>query len=170
MLDSHTLKKGDAFSALPETYIIFITENDYLGKGKPSYKVEKHFNCDGEHLPFDDGCNIIYVNGAYRGEDAIGRLMHDFSEPSADKMYYGELAERVRFHKQETKGVDTVCRIVEEYGDERAAEAAVEAKNEVVEGMLHNGRLSLEEIAAIAKVPLERVKQMAERLAMPVQA
>ena len=53
------------------------------------------------------------------------------------------------------------CRIVEEYGDERAAEA----KNEVVEGMLHNGRLSLEEIAIIAKVPLERVKQMAEQIA-----
>ena len=29
------------------------------------------------------------------------------------------------------------CRIVEEYGDERAAEAATEAKNEVVEGLLH---------------------------------
>ena len=66
------------------------------------------------------------------------------------------------------------CRIVEEYGDERAAEAAAEAaaetKNEVVEGMLHNGRLSLEEIAAIVKVPLERVRQMAERLAAPAQA
>ena len=170
MLDSHALKKGDAFSALPETYIIFITENDYLGKGKPSYKVEKHFNCDGEHLPFDDGCTIIYVNGAYRGDDAIGRLMRDFSEPSAEKMYYGEIAERVRFHKQETKGVDTVCRIVEEYGDERVAEALTERNAEFVESLLQDGSLSVEKIAVIAKVPLERVKQMAERLATPVQA
>ena len=53
------------------------------------------------------------------------------------------------------------CRIVEEYGNERVAEA----KNEFVESLLHNGRLSLEEIAAIAKVPLERVRQMVERLA-----
>ena len=73
-------------------------------------------------------------------------------------MYYGEIAERVRFHKQETKGVGTVCRIVEEYGDERVAE--------VVEGMLRDGRLPIETIAAIAKVPLERVRQMAERLAV----
>ena len=57
------------------------------------------------------------------------------------------------------------CRIVEEYGDERAAEAAAEAKNEVVEGMLQDGSLSLEKIAVIAKVPLERVKQMAEQIA-----
>ena len=43
MLDSHTLKKNDDFSALPETYIIFITENDYAGQGKPFYKVKKCF-------------------------------------------------------------------------------------------------------------------------------
>ena len=166
MLDSHMLKKGDAFSELPETYIIFIAENDHLGRGMPLYRVEKHFNCNGDYLPFDDGCTIIYVNGAYRGDDAIGRLMRDFSEPSADKMHYGELAERVRLHKQETKGIDTMCRIVEEYGDER-----VELRNiEFAESLLRNGRLSAEEIADIAKVPLERVKQMAEQLAAPAQA
>ena len=58
------------------------------------------------------------------------------------------------------------CRIVEEYGDERVALRNIE----FVESLLHNGRLSLEEIAAIAKVPLERVRQMAERLAVSVQA
>ena len=59
-----------------------------------------------------------------------------------------------------------VCRIVEEYGDERVAEA----KNEFVENLLQDGSLSVEKIAAIAKVPLERVRQIAERLAAPVQA
>ena len=61
------------------------------------------------------------------------------------------------------------CRIVEEYGDERAAEAAAEAKNEIVESLLQDGSLSVEDIAAIVKVPLERVRQMAERLAAPAQ-
>ena len=63
-----------------------------------------------------------------------------------------------------------VCRIVEEYGDERVAEAATEAKSEVVESLLQDGSLSVEDIAAIVNVPLERVKQMAERLAAPAQA
>ena len=58
------------------------------------------------------------------------------------------------------------CRIVEEYGDERVAEA----KNEIVENLLQDGNLSVEDIAAIVKVPLERVRQMAERLAAPAQA
>lgn len=65
----------------------------------------------------------MYVNGDYRGDNSLGRLMHDFSTPDADEMYYTELARRVRFHKQDEKGVQTMCKIVEEYGDERAAEA-----------------------------------------------
>ena len=28
---------------------------------------------------FDDGEHILYVNSSYRGEDEIGRLMHDFT-------------------------------------------------------------------------------------------
>ena len=58
------------------------------------------------------------------------------------------------------------CRIVEEYGDER-----VESRNiEIAEKMLRDGRMSVEDIVGFTEVPLERVKQMAERLAAPVQA
>lgn len=73
MIDSHTLRRKQDFSVLPETFIIFITENDYLEQGKPFYKVRKVFEntaVDGKgDLPFNDGCTIIYVNGSYRGED-----------------------------------------------------------------------------------------------------
>ncbi len=74
-------------------------------------------------LPFDDGYSIIYVNGSYRDEDAIGRLLYDFNCRNADNMYYSELANSFRFHKQQDKGVKMVSRIVEGYGDERAKEA-----------------------------------------------
>ena len=65
----------------------------------------------------------MYVNGDYRGDNALGKFMHDFSTPNADEMYYNELARKVRFHKQDEKGVQMASQIVEEYGDERAAEA-----------------------------------------------
>ena len=58
------------------------------------------------------------------------------------------------------------CRIVEEYGDERVALRNIE----LVESLLQDGRMSVEDIANITEVPLERVKQMTERLAAPVQA
>lgn len=126
MLDSHTLKKQKSFNDLPNLYIIFILEHDIFNKGEPVYLVNKSLNIkdeDGCYLPFDDGCNIMYINGDYRGDDALGKLMHDFSTPDADKMYYDELARKVRYHKQDSKGVQTMCKVVEEYGDERAAVA-----------------------------------------------
>ena len=70
---------------------------------------------------------------------------------------------RSRFSAPQENGM--TCRIVEEYGDERVAEAM----DRVVDDLLQDGSLSVEKIAAIAEVPLERVKQMAERLAAPAQ-
>ena len=58
------------------------SEGNYIGVGifilKSALSIKDE---DGEYLPFDDGCNIMYVNGDYRGDDPLGKLMHDFSEP-----------------------------------------------------------------------------------------
>ena len=126
MIDSHTLKKQEDFDKLPNLYIIFILEHDMFEMGEPVYFVNKTLNAideEGNNLLFDDGCNIMYVNGEYKGDDSLGKLMHDFSTPDADEMYYTELAERVRFYKQNETGVKMASKIVEEYGNDRAAEA-----------------------------------------------
>lgn len=182
MLDSHSLKKKKDFSQLPETYIIFITENDYYGLGQPFYKVRKTIELattDSTYLPFDDGCNIIYVNGKYRGNDALGKLMHDFCTPNADEMNYSELAEKVRYHKQETGGIRTMCRIVEEYGKEREAFGRAEGlKRGLKTGMqrgihetaIANAKnaltlgLSLEQVSQITTLPLEQVLVLKKEL------
>lgn len=77
MMDANLLEKGEDFEVLPETFVVFITENDVIGKGQPLYRIERCFLETGES--FDDGSHILYVNGAYRDESPIGRLMHDFS-------------------------------------------------------------------------------------------
>ena len=41
MMDSRKLAKGAEFSALPETWFIFITENDIYGAGCPLCHVER---------------------------------------------------------------------------------------------------------------------------------
>ena len=175
MLDSHSLKKKVDFNKLPETYIIFITENDYYGLGQPFYEIKrtvKLATTESMYLPFDDGCNIIYVNGSYRGNDALGKLMHDFNTPNADEMNYSELAEKVRYHKQETEGVRTMCRIVEEYGKEREALGRAEGmKRGVHENAVANAknflRMNLgspEQIAQGTCLPLEQVLALKEEL------
>lgn len=72
--------------------------------------------------PFGDGAHIIYVNGEYRGEDALGRLMHDFNCRKADEMHYGLMAEQTRYLKETEEGVATMCKIVEELCDKSREE------------------------------------------------
>jgi hypothetical protein len=167
MLDSHCLKKKADFTQLPETYIIFITENDYYGLGQPFYRVRKSIELaktDGTYLPFDDGCNIIYVNGSYRGNDALGKLMHDFNTPNADEMNYSELAEKVRYHKQEKGGLTTMCRIVEDYGKEREAKGKKENAISNAKNFLRMNLGAPEQIAQGTGLPLEQVLALKEEL------
>ena len=64
------------------------------------------------NAPFGDGQEIIYVNGEYKGDDPIGRLVHDMWCKNADDMYYPELAERADFFKHKKEGVSTMCKIM----------------------------------------------------------
>ena len=116
MIDSREVSKGTLFPDLPETYVIFITEHDIWKRGKPLYKVRRTFE-DTEEV-FDDGAHILYVNGECQSESPLGRLMHDFFCSDPNDMYSDVLAERVRFFKEDEKGVAAMCKVMEEiYND-----------------------------------------------------
>ena len=160
MMDANLLKKGEDFDKLPETWVIFITENDVMGKGLPLYPIERCFLGTGER--FEDGSHILYVNGAYRGDTPIGKLMHDFSCTDAADMYYGTLADRVRFFKESKEGIEIMCRAMEDMRNQTLKEGAVNSAKR----MLADGILTLEKIAEYAGLPLDEVKKLkAERMA-----
>lgn len=58
-----------------------------------------------------------------------------------------------------------MCKIMEDF----AAEERTEERTEIAEEMLKEGTLSLEKIAQYSRLPLETVKQLAERK-VPAQA
>ena len=116
MIESREVSKGTLFSDLPETHVIFITEHDVWKRGKSLYKVRRTFE-DTEEV-FDDGAHILYVNGECQSESPLGRLMHDFFCSDPNDMYSDVLAERVRFFKEDEKGVAAMCKVMEEiYND-----------------------------------------------------
>jgi len=154
MMDANLLKKGEDFDKLPETWVIFITENDVMGKGQPLYPIERCFLGTGER--FEDGSHILYVNGAYRGDTPIGKLMHDFSCTDAADMYYGTLADRVRFFKESKEGIEIMCRAMEDMRNQTLKEGM----KEVARRMLAAGKYALEEIVNISGLSLEEVKQL----------
>lgn len=160
MMNANLLKKGEDFDKLPETWVIFITENDVMGKGLPLYPIERCFLGTGER--FEDGSHILYVNGAYRGDTPIGKLMHDFSCIDAADMYYGTLADRVRFFKESKEGIEIMCRAMEDMRNQTLKEGAINSAKR----MLADGILTLEKIAEYAGLPLDEVKKLkAERTA-----
>lgn len=166
MLDSHTLNKGGKFKDLPNLFIIFILEEDLFGRGNPIYRVKKTLDIKdeyGNYLPFDDDCNIMYVNGEYRGDNPLGKLLHDFSTSNADEMYYKEFADKMRFYKQDEEGVKMASKIIEEYGDIRAAEALKQgiqqgAHQKAIEDakkLVADGKYTAQEISELLNIPVE---------------
>ena len=61
----------------------------------------------------------------YRGNDEIGKLMHDFSCTNPDDMNYEALAKKARYYKQDKKGVATMCKIMEDMRNEADRKSVV---------------------------------------------
>ncbi len=123
VMDIENLNAGQEFDELPDTYTIFVTENDVFGGGKPIYPIER-MNLALNEL-FGDGEHILYVNGAYRGDDELGRLMHDFSCSNPNDMYNQDLAEISKYYKETKEGVETMCKAMEEMRNEAAQKASI---------------------------------------------
>ena len=157
VIDSRMLNAAEDFSQIDESYVIFITEKDVIGRGKAIYPVNRYFE-DCMEL-FDDGNHIIFVNGEYKNDDTpIGRLMHDFRCTSSVDMFYSELKEPVHYFKETKGGRTTVCEAIENYGFNRHNEGRAEGKKEIAFRLYRKG-YSLTEIAEIADVSENAVRQ-----------
>ena len=71
---------------------------------------------------------------------------------SAERVYYATLAERVRYFKEEQKGVVAMCKALEEMRKNE--------RIEVAQRLLENGKLSYEDIAMVTNLTLEEVKAL----------
>jgi len=131
VMDIENLHSGQEFKELPDTYTIFILEKDFYDQGEAIYPIERINLATGKS--FEDGEHILYVNGEYRGESDI---------------------ERTRYLKENPKGVQEMCKVMEDMRNE--------SLREVAKRMLADGMLTLEKIAEYAGLPLDEVKKLKE--------
>ena len=162
LLDAHILKSGDDTENIPDSYVIFITENDVMGKNQAVYHIQRYVETNEGNELFGDGSHIIYVNGKYRGNDKTGKLMHDFSCTNPEDMNYEALAKKARYFKQDEKGVAIMCKIMEDMRNEKAKEVRIDNALR----MIKDGELPLEKIALYSGLSVDEVKE----LATPVMA
>lgn len=164
MMDVNLLEKGNDFEALPETYVIFITENDVIGLGEAIYEIERCFVKSGKR--FGDGSHILYVNGSYRDDSPVGKLMHDFSCTDPSDMCYNVLADRARFFKESKEGIAVMCKVLDDMRRQSYQEGMAEGKNknrkETALNLLKLGTISLDDISFATGLSLDEVKKLNE--------
>lgn len=129
MLIEH-LHEGEAFSDLPETYVIFMCEHDVVGNRRAvnqfSYRNDDLF-MEGSGVEetikpnstMKGKTRIIFVNGDYEDEQSdIGKLIHDFKCSKPKEMFFPNLAERARHLKEDPEGVEEMCKEMEKVRQE----------------------------------------------------
>jgi hypothetical protein len=141
--------------------MVFITQTDIFGHGLPIYTINRHFE-EIEDL-FDDGSHIIYVNGSYKGDDAIGRMIHDFGCKDSKDIYYPELAKGVKHFKEEG-GRKIMCEAVERYAEKRVEESKREERLNTIRKMMQKN-YSKEQILDIGFTAEEYTQAEASMLA-----
>jgi predicted transposase/invertase (TIGR01784 family) len=166
LLDANALKSGEDFDKLRDAYVIFITENDVMKRGKDAYSYQRREDDTGECL--GDGTHIIYVNGATHSKSDIGKLMHDFLCRNAAEMYFDLLKRQVSQFKNSEEGRRIMCKAVEEFAERRAAESEARGKREgkrenmlaTAKRMLKDGILALKDVARYTGLSLAQVTQL----------
>lgn len=156
VMDVENLNKGQEFSELPDVYVIFVTESDVFKEGRAVYTMGLTDLETGAMR--EDGRHILYVNGGYRGNDQIGRLMHDINCTSAADMTIPLMAERTRYLKENPKGVAEMCAVIEEMRKESFAEGEMRARRETAIKLFRRGN-SVDDIADILNVSVKQVEE-----------
>ena len=162
MLDTGMLKESQPLKELKDSYVIFIYKRDKFGKGLPLYHVDRYIKETEE--TFGDGSHIIYVNGSYNGDDAIGKLVSDFHQTDSEKMYYSDLADGVEHYKETEKGRGNMSEAVEKYAREYAEECVIVEKITSVKNLMNNMKLTLEQALNALGIPDKDREQIINQL------
>ena len=152
LIDANVTEPGDEYEKLNETYVIFITEHDVLDGSCPIYHIDRMVRETG--ALFGDESHILYVNTQIKDDTALGQLMHDFSCTSAEEMHYQIL--------EDTEGVATMCKAMEDMRNEAAREADKARMVRIARRMLNSGKYTYEDIADALEISVDEVKTLTE--------
>lgn len=164
MLDYHNVNKNEKFKEMPETFIIFITEHDVLEDGEQIYHIERMI-LESKKI-FPDLEHIIYVNGSYKDESgsALGDLIHDFFCENPADMRHRQLAERVKFLKNNKRGVRKMCKVIEDLFAEELAEGKKESEKETsikgIRNLMKNLNLTLQQAMDALDIPADKQQEL----------
>ena len=109
---------------------------------------------------------VNHVNGAYQGDNPIGKLMHDFQCMDPSGMHYEVLAKRTRFFKESEEGVLTVCRAIEQMREESMREGIEQTRTANIAALMKNLSISVEKAMELFGIPAEERADPAKKIVL----
>jgi uncharacterized protein (DUF3820 family) len=114
VIDSKSFPPGKEYADLPELYLIFITEKDFLGIGTGITEILQVVKATGRE--FKDGVHKIYANLECPAEsDDVNRLLTYIKDTTGQIKTDGfkNLERRVNYLKNDSGGKEYMCKTVE---------------------------------------------------------
>lgn len=161
-IDVSFLEKGNPFENLPEVYLIYITEKDFIGGNQGIYHVDRILRECGTELC--NGVHEIYVNLQAETGDRVQQELIQYmghSDRAHETGTFPDLAARVNLLKEKREGVEIMCEILEQEraeGREEGREEGLELAQNVL--LLLNQDVPVEEIARRLNVSAEVVRSL----------
>jgi len=160
MLDYNELQKSRDFKELPDSFVIFIIENDVLGGNQKIYHIDRVIR--ETQSPFADGTHIIYVNGSYKGEvgEPLDDLIHDFFCDNPDDMRHKQLAVRVKFLKTNESEVNAMRSALDDFLEQTKKETKKETLLNSIRKLMKNLNLTMEQAMNTLEIPADQQKEL----------
>lgn len=140
-IDTFMTEKGLPFERIPDVYIIFISRFDIFGENRTAYHIDRVIRETGTVVT--NGFYEIYLNAEYDDGSKIASLLQYMKNTQGGNRTFPRISERVRYFKEEQKGVREMCELIEQYAQERAEkvsrEAAAKVSREAAIELFYNG-------------------------------
>ena len=160
-VDTKMLEKGKKYADLPDLCVVYISSFDIFKKGKTTYHVDRTLRETKDVV--DNGLYEVYVNTQIDDSTSTAALMKVFKSttPVQDDRFQ-RVCEKLREYKQ-GKGRSTMCKLVEDYANMRAAEEAQKAAKETARRAFAM-RLPIESVEQLVKLSTKELKRIADEV------
>lgn len=136
-ITANNTKVGDSFVHVPDVTMVYISTFDIFQGGKTIYHCRTV--TEETHQALDNGLVEIYVNTEINDGTEISELMECFLQEQVNHKKFPCLSQRMHYFKNDEKGEQGMCDIVEQY--------AIKKSMEGIRNLFKNG-VSMEQVLA----------------------
>ena len=134
--------------------MVYISTFDIFKKGRTIYHCKTVIEETNDAV--DNGLTEVYVNTAVNDGSTIAELMECFMQEQVDNKKFPLLSNRVWYYKNEEGGMNTMCKIVEDYANEMMLDS--------IKALFENGCNLDMAIASFKNIPEELIRKLYEEV------